>query len=47
MPLIEILRDKVYNIKKEFCSFIFRKLENIPENAIIDLHSVYLRKLYN
>ena len=34
----------VYNIKKKFCDFIHRKLENIPENAIIDLHSVYLRK---
>lgn len=40
MSLIEILKD----IKKEFCSFIFRKLENIPENAIIDLHRVYLRR---
>ncbi len=41
MSLIEILKD----IKKEFCDFLFRKLENIPENAIIDLHRMYVRKL--
>lgn len=45
MSLIEILKDKIYNIKKEFCDFIFRKLESMPENTIIDLHSMYVRKL--
>lgn len=45
MSLIEILKDNVYNIKKEFYDFIFRKLESIPEDAIIDLRSMYLRKL--
>lgn len=44
MPLIEILKDMIYNIKKEFYDFIFRKLESIPENAIIDLDRVYLKK---
>ncbi len=44
MSLIEILKDMVYSIKKEFCDFLFRKLESIPEDAIIDLDRVYLKK---
>ena len=40
MSLIEILKD----MKRKFCDFIFRKLESMPENTIIDLHRVYLKK---
>ncbi len=44
MSTIEILKNRIVRIKNKICDFIRRKLENIPENAIIDLHRVYLRK---
>lgn len=34
----------IYKIKKKIYDFISRRLENIPENAIIDLHSMYIRR---
>lgn len=44
MSIIEILKNNVVHIKNKVCDFIYRKLGDIPENAIIDLHRVYLRK---